>query len=246
MAPNQGWSAACEPCNFPPAVEQATKHGYLIVMKASVHRRNFVALCVLASVLALAAHPIFAVEPEKDSTPSEFDKCAAISDTQARLACIKNLIGDSRVSSSQLPKGTGWRLITRQRTGDADTGTSIIRTPDTSRSDENLAGVMLRCKEPNDTELHIAVVSPYSPRTNTSVSLQIGARQLNFPARVGPGGTTLILPAEAVEMLAGHALQGAELKVEVGSGAGKTVGVIPLNGLDAAYAEMMAACRLGK
>lgn len=229
--------------------EQREPPGAAIVfMKMRAPVRNLISVlpCILWSIFSLTAYPNYAIALEKDAAPSGFDKCAAIADTQARLSCIKNLIGDSAASPSQIPKAGGWRLIARQHPNDASSWTSIMRIPDTGRSDENLAGLMLRCKEQNHTELHIAVVSPYSPRAAITVSLQIGSRQFSFPAKIGPGGTTVILPSEAVGALMGPVLQNAELKVEIGSAVGKTVGIVPLNGLDAAYAEMTTACRLAR
>lgn len=155
-------------------------------------------------------------------------------------------MGVSKVSPSQLPKAGGWRLITRQHMNDADRPTSIMRVSDSSRSDENLVGIMLHCKTPNTSELHIAVVTPYSPRANLSVSLHIGAKLSIFPAKVGAGGSMVVLPEEAVEVLTGYASPGAELKVEIVSSVAKMVGTIPLDGLDAAYAAMMSACKVAR
>jgi len=212
-------------------------------MKARVRNSISVAICMLLSVLASTAYPAHAIALETGAASSEFDKCAAIVSTQARLSCMRNLI-HSRASPSQLPQAGGWRLVTRQHANDAGSGTSIMRISDSGRSDENLIGVILRCKERGSAEMHLAVVTPYSPRANISVSFQIGAKLSNFPARIGASGSTLVLPQEAVGVLTGHAPHGADLKVEVVSGAEKTVGIIPLNGLDTAYAEMMNACKV--
>ncbi len=138
----------------------------------------------------------------------------------------------------------GWRLMrTANPRGGAD-AVSMSHTADITRSDPDLAGLMLRCGE-KGAEIVIVVVTPFPPRAQTSVTIGADGKEWRFEARVLPPGAELLLPAVATGLAAGQWQSAHELAVKVSSQEQSFGGVIPIDGLDAARATLAANCPVG-
>jgi hypothetical protein len=76
---------------------------------------------------------------------------------------------------------SGWRLL---RSGNPDAPImSASRTADATRSDLDLAGLILRCSD-KGIETLIVVVTPFPPRTRPVVTLTANNREWTFDAEV--------------------------------------------------------------
>lgn len=138
----------------------------------------------------------------------------------------------------------GWRLL---RTPDPRGGRESIavsHSADLLRSDSEFAGMMLRCIG-GQIELVFVLVRPLPPRSRPQVALNFDGKSLRFEAAVVPPGASIRLPPEAAALAGGawHSVRELSVAIEDGA-AGKINGVVPLEGLRAAYAVLRAACEI--
>jgi hypothetical protein len=120
----------------------------------------------------------------------------------------------------------------------------MSHTADTTRSDPDLAGLMLRCGE-SGIEVAIVVVSLFPPRTQPNVTISAGGKEWRFEARVIPPGAELLLPAGTTSLAAGPWQSSHELTVKVSSPEQSFGGVISTDGLAAALATLTVNCSGG-
>jgi hypothetical protein len=107
---------------------------------------------------------------QSEATPG-FANCVAIKDDRARLDCIKKLIASSPPADPPAEAGQDrWPLVvTPPPPGGGHESVSIMRTADTTRSDSDLAGLMIRCQEKPGFEVLLALVRPLPPRAQREV-----------------------------------------------------------------------------
>ena len=121
-----------------------------------------------------------------------------------------------------------------------------MKTADVTKSDIDLAGLMLRCGESN-IEVLVVLVRPLPPRARPKVTVTVGGRTTSFIASVVPPGAELLLPLEATALASGPWQAAPELSVEVGAVEGDDQptpiqGVVSLAGLGAALPRLQANC----
>jgi hypothetical protein len=175
----------------------------------------------------------------------DFDSCKAIVADQARLDCFKKLLpdggssGDAAAGSSS---GELWPLIRTPRPDGGATALAIIRTADTTQSDPDLAGLMIRCREKPGPEIVLALIRPLPPRSKRDVVVGSGAGQSVLHAETAPPGTALTLPVDATVFTTGDWRELTQLAVRIIDPEGDIKGVIPLDGIGPAIARLSAAC----
>jgi hypothetical protein len=144
-----------------------------------------------------------------------------------------------RTLSSQL--AGGWRLVrTHNPTGGAD-AISVMHTADTSRSDLDLIGLMIRCKE-TDTEVLIVLLRPFPFRTSPHVAFGKPRNETEFRATIAPPGTLILLPREATSLVSGPWQTLEDLFVRVDYDQSTIRGVVKLAGLEAASKKLQTTC----
>jgi hypothetical protein len=139
---------------------------------------------------------------------------------------------------------SGWRLLRTANPRGGAEAVSMIHTADITRSDPDLAGLMLRCGE-HGAEVAIVVVTPFPPRAQPDVTVGADGKEWRFTARVVPPGAELLLPAEATSLAAGPWQLTRELVVKVSSPEQSFGGVVSIDGLAAALATLAANCPPG-
>jgi hypothetical protein len=171
---------------------------------------------------------------------SDFERCRAIKEDSARLRCYEEAL-PNRADKQQPSVAGTWRLVrTPNPTGGAD-AISIIQTADISRSDLDLAGLMIRCAE-TTTEVLIVLVRPFPPRARPQVTIGTGSKRLDFTASVAPPGLMLLLPPEANALAAGSWQTEPELTIEVADEHAPIHGVVPLTGIGPALRQLRLTC----
>jgi hypothetical protein len=144
------------------------------------------------------------------------------------------------------PTADGWRLLRTPNPRGGGDAISISHTADITRSDLDLAGLMLRCHDPAahdpGAEVVLVVVTPFPPRAQPSVTIGADGKEWRFEASVVSPGAELLLPAEAADLAAGLWQSAHELVVKVSSPEQSFGGVIPIDGLAAALATLAANC----
>lgn len=170
----------------------------------------------------------------------DFEKCRVIANDQARLTCLKGLLLEAEPTPQ--PAHDSWQLIRTPNPARGPDAVSVMRTADTSKSDPDLAGLIIRCEEKQGVGVSLAVVRPIPPRSKREVVVVWETKQSLFQAEASSAGTALNLPIEAT-MLARDAWQRAkELAVTIKDAGGEIHGVIPIDGLAPAIARLSVSC----
>jgi hypothetical protein len=125
---------------------------------------------------------------------------------------------------------------------------SVVKTADVTKSDIDLAGLMLRCGESN-IEVLIVLLRPLPPRARPKVTVTVDGKTTDFIANVVPPGAELLLPLEATALATGPWQAASGLTVEIGpvegdDQPGPIRGVISLAGLGASLPLLQANCSL--
>lgn len=142
-------------------------------------------------------------------------------------------------SGSELAQG--WRLVrTHNPRGGAD-AVSIMHTADTSRSDIDLAGLMIRCRK-DDAEIVVVLIRPFSVKARPLVVFGRPDSETRFKATVAAPGTAILLPRDAASLLHGPWQTLNELFIGVEDGQTKIHGVVALAGLQGAFKQLIANC----
>ncbi len=143
-------------------------------------------------------------------------------------------------SSSEL--AGGWRLVrTSNPRGGAD-AISIMHTADTSRSDFDLAGLMIRCSGNGRAEAVVVLIQPFPLRAQPHVKLGKPGDETQFEATIGPPGTAVVLPMDAAILVRASWQPLNDLFIRVDNGQDTIRGVVVLSGLQAAFNKLVATC----
>src|ERR1700752_4793071 len=107
-----------------------------------------------------------ALAQERNDAVQAFERCKTNAADQARLDCFKNLLPKDFSLSSKPEENPrdAWPLIRTPRPNGGPDAIATMRTADTSRSDPDLAGLMIRCREKSGMEVLLALVRPFPPR----------------------------------------------------------------------------------
>ncbi len=171
-----------------------------------------------------------------------FEHCRTITNDAERLRCYEAAAG--KRSGTQPPNIAGtWRLVRTPNPATGASAISIMQTADVSRSDLDLAGLMVRCGEPT-TEVLIVLVRPLPPHAQPKVTLVAAGQTVEFTASVVAPGLMLLLPPEANALAASSWLAAPDLAISVADEHAPIRGVVPLAGLDTALHVLRENCSL--
>ncbi len=209
---------------------------------------RFGAILLIALILSgylLSGIPNASAQQQTDISEG-FAKCKVIADDQARLNCLKKLLPSA--DSAAIPAQSSQDrcpLVVTPHPGGGREAVSIMRTADTARSDPDLAGLMIRCQEKPGFEVLLALVRPFPPRAPRDVVINLGSTRPVLHAEVSSLGTGLVLPVEPAIFTTEPWRELRELDVVIKDPEGEIHGVIPLDGLAPAMAELSARCPSG-
>jgi len=135
----------------------------------------------------------------------------------------------------------GWHFVrTRNPSGGVD-AISIMHTADTSKSDLDLAGLMIRCNE-GHTEVAIVLLRPFPLRARPHVVFGKPGNEIRLEATIAPPGTAVLVSKDATSLVDGpwRALNNLFIRVEEGQSTIR--GVVALAGLQSAIKILAASC----
>ncbi len=138
-----------------------------------------------------------------------------------------------------------WPLVRTPRPNGAADAIAIMRTAETTQSDPDLAGLMIRCQEKARLEVLLALVRPLPPRSKRDVTVNLGASESVLHAEVLPVGTALLLPIDATTFTTGPWRDLKQFSVRISDPEGDIRGVISLEGIRPAMARLAASCPSG-
>ena len=135
----------------------------------------------------------------------------------------------------------GWHFVrTPNPNGGAD-AISIMHTADTSSSDLDLAGLMIRCRE-GGTEVVIVLIRAFPLRARPHVVFGKPGNEAQFEATIAPPGTAVLLPGRATTLVNGPWQAQSDLFIRVDDDQTTIRGVVALAGLQAAFKVLVASC----
>jgi hypothetical protein len=149
--------------------------------------------------------------------------------------------GSSATNDPRSPNLGDWHLLHSANPRGGPDAVSMVHTADTSRSDLDLAGLMLRCSE-KDVDLVIVMVTPLPPQARPSVTIGANGIERRFDASIVSPGAELLLPAEAMTFARGVWQSAHELSIRVTWTQGSVGGVVPIDGLADALATLPPKC----
>jgi hypothetical protein len=200
---------------------------------------------ILSTTLLYLVGTTFVFAQDRDLS-QDFERCKVIANDQSRLNCLKNLLPGASPGSATSAAPDLWPLVRTPNPKGGPEAVAIMRTADTSRSDPDLAGLMIRCKErPPGLEVLLALVRPFPPRTKRDVVVTAGTAQSILNAEASSTGTALVLPIEATAFTSGPWQELKEFVVTINDPEAKIHGAIPLGGLAPAMAKLSASCPSG-
>jgi hypothetical protein len=135
----------------------------------------------------------------------------------------------------------GWRFVrTPNPHGGAD-AISIMHTAEMSRSDLDLAGLMIRCRE-GGSEAVIVLIRAFPLRARPHVVLGKPGSETQFEATIAAPGTAILLPGDATTLVNRAWQAQSDLSIQVDDGQTTIRGVVELAGLQAAFKVLLASC----
>ncbi len=196
--------------------------------------RSLMAAAIILS--ALGSRP--AVAESQGGGPLE--RCRAMPEEAMRQRCFDEAISNpAHRAGPDSPNAGTWRLVRTPNPLGGPEAVSIMQTPDPSRSDIELAGLMLRCAQ-SGYDVLIVFLKPFSPRIHPKARLTAGGGTAEFEATVLPPGAAISLPREAAALIDRPGQE--ELALEVHGNDTPIRGVISLAGVRAALALLAASC----
>jgi hypothetical protein len=151
---------------------------------------------------------------------------------------IKAAGGKSPVSSEL---AGGWRFVRTPNPNGGSDAISIMHTADVSRSDLDLAGLMIRCSE-NGTSAIIILIRAFPFRARPRVLFGKPGNETQVEATVAPPGTAILLPGDAKSLVNETWRAQDDLFVRVDNGQTTIRGVVALAGVQAAFRVLVASC----
>ena len=183
-----------------------------------MHNLGLALSVVLATgTFALQASPSRAADPNSENVPSSADQ----------------------TSSSEL--ADGWRLLRTHNPKGGAEAISITHPADTSRSDLDLVGLMIRCTE-KKPEVLVVVLPTLRPGTRPHVTVGASGDTTEFVASIAPPGTLVLLPESASILVSDQWQAMQDLFVRVDNDKSAIHGVINLTGLPAAFKKLQSTC----
>ncbi|WP_448041489.1 hypothetical protein [Bradyrhizobium liaoningense] len=136
-----------------------------------------------------------------------------------------------------------WKFTRTQGTKDGESFAAIMKTADTTQSDPDFAGLIVRCAPQGKIDVLVALIRPFPPRSRPKVTIAAsGGGTLTFDASMAAAGAAVLLPDEVSAFAAGKWQTTASLSVVVREGDSEIKGMVALNGLRGAYHSLLANC----
>lgn len=136
-----------------------------------------------------------------------------------------------------------WKFTRTQGAKDGESFAAIMKTADTTQSDPDFAGLIVRCAPKGKVDVLVALIRPFPPRARPKVTIAAsGGGTLTFDASMAAAGAAVLLPDEVSAFAAGKWQTTASLSVFVKEGDSEIKGTVALNGLREAYHSLLADC----
>jgi len=163
----------------------------------------------------------------------------------AASAAIGAITDAARADGAAPPSGSelagGWRLVHTPNPHGGPDAISIMHTADTSRSDLDLAGLMIRCNG-GGTEVVVVLLRMFPLRARPHVLLGEPGHETRFETTIAAPGTAVLLPGDGKFLVSGSWQIQNDLFIRINDDQTTVAGVVALAGLQAAFKVLVANC----
>jgi len=136
----------------------------------------------------------------------------------------------------------GWKVARVRGPAQGEEFSSIMKIADTSRSDPDFAGLMIRCAPKGKIDVLAVLVRPFPPTTRPQVTITSAQTSEVFEGKMAAAGAAVILPDEASALAGGLWQSLSSLSLTVKNADEEIKGVVALDGLRAAYGNLVSGC----
>ncbi|WP_439405861.1 hypothetical protein ACNJX9_31455 [Bradyrhizobium sp. DASA03076] len=136
-----------------------------------------------------------------------------------------------------------WKFSRTQGTKEGETFAAITKTADTTQSDPDFAGLIVRCAPKGKVDVLVALIRPFPPRSHPQVTIAASnGGTLTVEASMAAAGAAVLLPDEVSAFASGKWQTTPSLAVTVKESDSEIKGVVALTGLREAYNLLAANC----
>jgi len=167
------------------------------------------------------------------------------------LMLAGSLLGASGGASSAPPStvvqvaasASIWKFSRTQGPKDGESFAAITKTADTTQSDPDFAGLIVRCAPKGKIDVLVALIRPFPPRSHPQVTIAASnGGTLTVEASMAAAGAAVLLPDEVSAFASGKWQTTPSLSVAVKESGSDIRGVVALTGLREAYNSLVANC----
>jgi hypothetical protein len=200
--------------------------------------------CIAGAICALWLTAACCQEAAKQpKLNSELEGCRRINNEHMRTHCLEQIDSKTAPGPQQQPTAAGtWQLARTPNPSGGPDSISITKITNPTPSEQDVAGLMLRCAEGATTNVLIVLAAPLQPRTHPKVIVVAGSTTTEFIASVVPPGSLVLLPEKASALVENTWQSVPELAVSMTDNNRALRGVIPLEDLSNAMKELQSNC----
>jgi hypothetical protein len=174
---------------------------------------------------------------------SEMERCRRINNEHMRTHCLEQINSKAAPVPQQQPTAPEtWQLARTPNPSGGPDSISVAKIANPTPSQQDVAGLMLRCAEGATTDVLIVLAAPLPPRSHPKVTVVAGATTTEFIATVIPPGALVLLPEKASALVENTWQSVPELAVSITDKNRALRGVIPLEGISNAMQELQSNC----
>jgi hypothetical protein len=175
---------------------------------------------------------------------SEVERCRRINNEHMRTRCLEEINSKAAPVPQQQPTVSGtWQLARTPNPSGGPDSISITKITNPTPSEQDVAGLMLRCAEGATTNVLVVLAAPLPPRSHPKVTIVARATTTEFIATVVPPGALVLLPEKASALVEKTWQSVPELTVTIMAEHHALRGVVPLEDLSNAMQTLQANCR---
>jgi hypothetical protein len=207
--------------------------------------RAHLSFCIAAAICAFWLTSACCQEAAKQpKVNSEVERCRRINDEHMRTHCLEQLNAKAAPVPQQQPAAASgpWQLARTPNPSGGRDSISITKIANPTPSEQDVAGIMLRCAEGATTNVLIVLVGPLPLRTHPKVIVVAGAATTEFIASVVPPGTLVLLPEKASALVEKTWQAVPALAVSIKDNNRALRGVIPLENISNAMQTLQSNC----
>lgn len=215
-----------------------------VVLMSRPFTRAHLPLCIAGAICALwstsARCEETAKQPKLNGGP---ENCRRINNEHVRTHCLEQLNLKAVPVPPQPPSTFGtWQLARTPNPSGGPDSISTTKITNPNPSEQDVAGLTLRCAEGATTNVLVVLAAPLPLHTHPKVVVLAGATTTEFIASVVPPGSLVLLPEKASALIETTWQSVPDLAVSMTDKNRAMHGVIPLEDLGNAMKELQSNC----